>query len=396
MTRRYLALVPALLMAVAPWLAGQQPGIKVGSSSELDGVFCTTAANCWAVGYYVHNGAQSALTLHWDGTKWSQVPAPSPGTDGDLLGVRCTSAGSCWAVGDYDTHHHAELSVALHWNGKKWLRVTTPDPAGTLKGDVSGLDDVACVSPTDCWADGAYGQGDVGSSETLLNFIVHWNGKNWSQVSAPNPAGTTAGHVNVVTSLRCTSPGDCWAVGGDGAVGTGIQLVNEVLHWNGKKWSKVAVFSSTSSPQYEDILESLSCTAADNCWAAGITTAHKSLVNQTMHWNGTKWREVSTPSPKKVISELSAISCGSASDCWAVGQISVNGSFNEVLHWTNHKWSMVTVPQPGGTANEDANDLISIRCTSNSNCWAVGDYQHKNAQEQAVLLHLTGGKLVVG
>ena len=424
MTRRYVAIVPAVAMILAllagtgsaaavrtsrphlptalsrfwpagPGSSGERPRIKVGGSSELDGVFCTTAANCWAVGYYRHSGDQLALTLHWNGTKWSQVPAPSPGADAELFGVRCTSAGNCWAVGD-DDKQGAELSLALHWNGKKWFKVATPDPAGTLANDTNGLNDVACVSADDCWADGGYGLGDSGSSEMLLNFVLHWNGKAWSQVKTPNPAGSSPGDVNVVVSLRCTSPGDCWAVGANGTVDAGTKVLNEVLHWNGRKWSNVAVFSAAKGMEYLNELASLSCTAADNCWAVGLTFAHNGLVNETMHWNGTKWREVATPSPKHAFSSLAAISCESASDCWAVGSISASGSFNEVLHWSNHKWSMVTAPQPGGTANEDVNELLSIRCTSTSNCWAVGQDHKKNAQEQAELLHLTGGKWVVG
>jgi hypothetical protein len=379
-----------------PGFFGARPRLKVGSSSELDGVFCTTSANCWAVGYYVHNGHQLALTLHWNGTKWSQVQAPSPGTDAELFGVRCTSAGNCWAVGDDDNKQAAELSLVLHWNGSRWSQVAAPNPAGTLKDDTNGLDDVACASPGDCWADGGYGEGDGSPSETLLNFILHWNGRAWSQVKAPDPGGTGDGHVSVITSLRCTSPGNCWAVGGDGTIGTGLQLANEVLHWNGKKWSNVPVFSSTKALDYENVLDSLSCTNADSCWAAGVTFAHTTLVNETMHWNGTKWREVATPSPKHAFGQLNAISCGSASDCWAVGEISASGSFNEVLHWTNHKWSMVTVPQPGGTADDDTNELLGLRCTSTTNCWAVGQDHKENAKEQAELLHLTGGKWVVG
>src|ERR1700722_12445217 len=45
----------------------ERPVIKVGDSSELDGVFCLTAANCWAVGYFVHGGALLDLVLHWTG-----------------------------------------------------------------------------------------------------------------------------------------------------------------------------------------------------------------------------------------------------------------------------------------------------------------------------------------
>ena len=56
------------------------------------------------------------------------------GRSGELNGVFCTSADNCWAVGDYTTKT-ARLNQVLHWTGKKWFKVAVPEPAGTAKGD---------------------------------------------------------------------------------------------------------------------------------------------------------------------------------------------------------------------------------------------------------------------
>jgi len=152
--------VRSAALTASPWRVPglpARPAIEVGGSSELDGVFCLTGASCWAVGFYGHDSAELALTVHWNGKKWSRVPAPSPGGTGhdaetQLSGVRCTSSANCWAVGT-DNKHGAVLSLALHWNGKKWFRVATPEPGGTLKNDLNELYDVACVTADDCWAD---------------------------------------------------------------------------------------------------------------------------------------------------------------------------------------------------------------------------------------------------
>jgi hypothetical protein len=42
--------------------------------------------------------------LHWNGKRWSQVHTPNPGGSGKglvqaLEGVRCSAAKNCWAVG---------------------------------------------------------------------------------------------------------------------------------------------------------------------------------------------------------------------------------------------------------------------------------------------------------
>jgi hypothetical protein len=267
-----------------------------------------------------------------------------------------------------------------------------------LKGDLNELVDVACVTADDCWAEGGYGHdGSSTDSEALLNFIMHWNGKAWSQVATPNPGGSGLTHVNLILSLRCASPANCWAVGGYGRFGSVIRLVNEVLHWNGKKWSKISVFSPAKGMEFWSYLESLSCTSARNCWASGLTTTHKALVNETMHWNGAKWRKVATPSPMgSGFTQLDSISCGSPSDCWAVGSIDPGATLNQALHWNGHKWFTASLPQPGGTASGDTSELLGLRCTSASNCWAVGEDNKSGAMDQAQILRLSGGKWVQG
>src|SRR5215472_15076095 len=149
----------------------------VVESSELDGVFCTTAANCWAVGEQTINHATLNLVLHWTGRHWARVSVPNPGgiRNGDsseLFGIRCTSASNCWAVGHAQKLFHADLDEALHWNGKKWSAVPTPTPAGILSGDNNRLDDVTCTSAARCLAVGTYGtttSSSTGNSVVALN-----------------------------------------------------------------------------------------------------------------------------------------------------------------------------------------------------------------------------------
>jgi hypothetical protein len=51
----------------------QLPGGCSIASNELAGVAATSASNAWAVGDYTQStGPQAALTLHWNGTRWSR------------------------------------------------------------------------------------------------------------------------------------------------------------------------------------------------------------------------------------------------------------------------------------------------------------------------------------
>src|ERR1043165_1667185 len=82
------------------------PPIAPVAANELKGVYCVSAANCWAVGYYEVGGSEQALTMHWNGVAWTIVDSPHATTRMNLLnGVSCSSSSDCWAVGYYEEDH---------------------------------------------------------------------------------------------------------------------------------------------------------------------------------------------------------------------------------------------------------------------------------------------------
>jgi hypothetical protein len=302
------------------------------SVSVLDGVFCTSRTRCWAVGSQIGAGGTGIANqvMRWNGTTWRQVSVPDPGGSGadstsELVAVRCLAAANCWAVGSR-SGGGAMLNEALHWNGSKWTAVHTPDPGGTGSGKVSELDDSTCVTPADCWAVGDFGSGTQGPAEQRTNEVLHWNGKKWTRVSVVNPGGTRTGHVNTLYSVRCLSASDCTAVGDYGTTSATGVLRNQALQWNGKKWSLV----STPNPggtKADGVNEAfaLAC-AADSCWGAGTYGSSKSPgtnLNEILHWNGEKWATVTAPDPDGTGTgagnQLEAATCVSSADCWAVG-----------------------------------------------------------------------------
>lgn len=378
-----------------------------GTSSQLEGVFCFTSSDCWAVGdYQAASGAGLNQALHWNGSKWSQVTTPSPGgttsgSSSELFDVRCKAANDCWAVGTY-VKKGANLDEALHWNGGTWSVVPTPTPGGTLSGDLNELFDVVCPTTTSCWAAGEYGNGDV-----TLNQVLRWNGSKWSVASAPNPGGTASADVSSLDSVRCTATSNCWAVGQAGNVSSSLLLLNEALHWNGSKWSQVTTPNpgGTATGDFSS-LSAVSCTSATNCWADGSYGFEGSTsLNQALHWDGSAWALVSTPDPdgagEGASNALIGLSCTSASNCWAVGDYgSISGGvgvvLNEALHWNGTTWSQKATPNPAGTANTDVNNLIWVHCNSADNCWAVGDTQQPTEPILNQALRWNGSKWSTG
>jgi hypothetical protein len=197
--------------------------------------------------------------------------------------------------------------------------------------------------------------------------------------TAATPAAI--GGAGELRGVYCTSTSDCWAVGNVAVKGS---QVNQVLHWNDKTWSKVAV-PSPGGTHVNDFSELLAvrCTSPDNCWAVG-EYLHGPLLNQILHWTGKKWfvaKGIPEPGGKADddFSVLTDVACISATDCWAGGHYGHSGktgevTLNQALHWNGKKWFKVQTPNPKGTSPNDENAINGIRCATAKDCWAVGTY----------------------
>jgi hypothetical protein len=161
-------------------------------------------------------------------------PGPADGDFSELVGVGCAAARDCWAVGDSIRPRAPRLNQALHWNGRRWSQVTVPEPGGTTSGTDQELTAITCTSAANCLAAGNYVPAG-GDTVADLNLAMHWDGKAWSLLVTPDPGGFGADSINALAGVRCTSPASCLAVGLAGQVGTAV--LGEVLRWDGASWS---------------------------------------------------------------------------------------------------------------------------------------------------------------
>jgi hypothetical protein len=374
----------------------------------LDSVYCTTKANCWAVGQRHAGKAYLNEIIHWNGTSWRQAVVPNPGgttatSDNGLDSVRCVSSADCWAVGDY-SKGGAYFAEALRWNGKHWRTTTVPDPAGTGTGHSTQLSDSTCTAANRCWAVGDVSVYSVVNGEKEQNLVLHWNGSRWSQSRVPNPGGTKLTDLNSLQAVRCISAADCNAVGSYGSSSNAGDVdLNETLHWNGKSWSWVhAPNPGGTGPGVQNELGALACGGPADCWGGGfyttITPAY-ALRNEMLHWNGATWTEVKVPNPgakgARAVNYVFGATCDGPADCWAVGEYeSRNGAtLNQALHWNGKRWYLVGTPNPAGTTSRAENYIYAVRCTSSANCWAVGASVPPAVREfENEILHWNGKK----
>ena len=132
------------------------------------------------------------------------------------------------------------------------------------------------------------------------------------------------------------------------------------------------------------LLTRVSTTSASNAWAVGEVTARTAEQTLILHWNGRKWARVASPNPGGLARDntLNAVAATSTSSAWAVGSYQ-NGTSqsNIILYWNGRKWAHVNSPRPG-----TQNGLSGVAASSAGNVWAVG-YFKISGPEQALALH---------
>jgi hypothetical protein len=387
--------------ATGQWNIVTSPNGPDSQVSYLEDVACTSASNCWAVGWYYDASNQvKTLIEHFDGTNWTIVSAPAPSnaigpaTQDLLTSVTCVNENSCWAVG-YFTEGVNVHTFTDHYTGTGWVFVSTTDPANSRDSE---LRSVSCVSDNDCWAVGMYQAPGVFSltpSSVAQTLFHHWDGTSWTMVSSPNetipmsqsnPTGQT---TNYPLSVSCTGPNDCWAAGWFyNAQGIGQTLIQ---HYNGSAWSIV------SSPNIGfSFLQEITCASAGDCWGVGLYFASGPSQTLIEHYDGTAWSIVPSPNnPNGQNNRLYGATCASSSDCWATGvQYSddsnyMTGEGNSLTlteHWDGTSWSIVNSTNTGP---DDSDELVAVSCVNAIDCWAVGGAADTSGVARTLIEHYT-------
>jgi hypothetical protein len=201
-----------------------------------------------------------------------------------------------------------------------------------------------------------------------------WNGSSWSVV--PVQGATLGDALDTVSAL---SPTDAWAAGW--AIGaTTPGLPTYIVHWNGSTWSQVA---SPSPSGGTNIVSGIDTVSANDAWAvgyySGVSSQESALI---LHWNGSQWSQVPSPNPAWR-NMLYSVTATSSDNAWAVG---TTGDLPLILHWNGSTWQQAAAPQPG---QGDYDLLTGVTATSAQNAWAVGNEVTPTA-EPTLILHWNG------
>ncbi|MFJ6571073.1 hypothetical protein ACIQNU_27035 [Streptomyces sp. NPDC091292] len=243
---------------------------------------------------------------HGSGWRISRAGELSP--EAGLTAVTTAGEDAAWAVGQQGFAGSATGTV-LKWNGRSW----TEDSAPGLP-EVKYWHAVSAVSARDVWA---YGWDET--EETMARY----DGRQWRRVALPElPGGAQHGF-----SELAAVPGRTWFAGG--------RWIS--THARGT-WTTTDLGVGT-------VVTDVYARSARDAWAVGGFA----LVGQpsrpvALHWDGARWTDVPLPFPGIRLADVYA---ESARSVWVSGYTSPVGEDGlrpKVLHWDGATWRDVTGP----------------------------------------------------
>ena len=357
------AVAPAVPASAASCSNPGQP-VNVGTHDNyLQGLALVAPCNVWAVGFFNNGTANQTLVERWKDGSWTHVASPNPGGSKRPDELYGVATSGSNAWAVGDTSTGAALET-LVLRSNGTAWTRVPSPNPGGHARRNVLYAVTALSGSNAWAVGYFFDGTA-----FQTLVLHWDGGSWKRVPSPNPGGHAEN--DVLFGIAAISSSNAWAVGYT-ADGTLHQTL--VLHWDGSAWKRVPS-PSPGGPHHHDYLEGVSATSASNAWAvgdfSGAETPNQTLVER---WNGTAWKIVPSPDPggSDQLNTLNGVSATSATDVWAAGYY--EGSTSDqtlLLRWNGSSWKQMPSPNPAGSVHLALVEVVGIAATS---AWAVGSW----------------------
>lgn len=337
------------------WKVVRAPAPVGASSASLNGVSCTSATACVAVGSANQSGSNRLMVDVLSGTTWSlqHVSLPTGATSSTLTSVSCTSATACMAVGSYNGHAGASKVLAYKVSGTTWTLSATKNPVA----DSAMFSGVSCASATSCAAVGSLQTGGI--SKVVAEVL---SAGTWTISSIQKPVGTGG---NGLAGVSCSSPSSCVAAG-QVIGGPGLPLAESL---SGTSWVITPTPKAIGAQPSQ--LEGVSCPSTSLCVAVGSVNELPGSALAEI-WDGTGWTIESIPVPSGATGlVLWGVSCPTTTMCMAVGTYETGSGVRALADvWNGSTWTTSTTALPGGATDDF---LYAVSCPTTTTCVAVGD-----------------------
>ena len=408
-----LATTSAAATSAAPTSAAPRPAVSAaapvwGSARELPGiaglapddgaaawtVSCSSPGNCALGGSYgdqANTAVTSAFVADQRNGSWRnavEVPgiaALSVGQNAEVNSVSCTASGDCTAGGAYwpggsdvtGVNPALDAFVVTERNGSWGRALEVPGTAALNVGGSATVSSVSCTSPGNCTAFGQYAPGGVDNQGVvdLETFVVTEADGVWdSAEELPGLFALNAGLPAAVSSISCTKGENC-AVGGDYTTASGQQQAF-VANETAGTWRPAEEVPGTGALNVHGVagVAAVSCASAGNCGASGTYASSTGGVFVASEVNGT-WRTAEAV-PDGV--DANSISCPSAGNCVAGGSYAPGtGQSIEAFAITERDGAWGSLQPIPGLAHLNVGQnagIVSLSCYGPGDCGAGGYY----------------------
>ncbi len=385
------------------WQPAQEvPGsgaLNKGGSAVIASVSCTSAGNCTAGGAYTSASHQGlSMVAREKGGTWGkaeEVPGSAAlGGYSYIQSVSCATASNCGADGAFIAKGKTQVWVAAEAGGTWGTAEALPGIVALNKDGIAGAEALSCASAGNCGAGGFY-QDKAGNQQA---FVADEKDGTWgSAEEVPGTATLNKGGNAEITSVSCTSAGNCVA-GGNYTGGSGTEAFT-VTEKNGT-WgiAKQVPGSAALNLGGFAYVASLSCASAGDCSAGGQYTDHSGHAQAFIvgEKNGTWGNAKQVPGTaglnKGGSAQITSLSCASPGNCGA-GGVYTDGSGRGqvfVVDESNGTWgSAEQVPGTAGLNKGGSAQIAAVSCASVSHCGAGGFYVDNSGRLQAFVVSET-------
>ncbi len=230
-------------------------------SDEFQAVLALSRKDVWVIAGVNVRYPAVIFAQHWDGSRWRVFRVPERDVSVLTHQISAVSSSDIWAAGVKSCGPGCDREFTVHWNGRRWSDV----PAGVRQcgggGGERGFSAIAALTQTDVWA--------VGTSEIFKDapecapFVKRWDGRRWRM--APRRGLPGKAEFDDMDSRGA----DIWAFGSNYS-----QTRPVVAHWAGQTWSLLPAPRLRADAD-RHLLVTGAVVAPNDIWAAsGVNVAH--------------------------------------------------------------------------------------------------------------------------
>jgi Bacterial Ig-like domain (group 3) len=303
--------------------------------------------------------------------------------------VSCPSAGNCTVGGSYLDQSGTSQAFVADEKAGTWRPAEAVPGTVALNFLTAEVTSVSCSSAGNCWVGGDYNNG---VSQAFAADEVHGV---WHQAFSPPGTYTNfSGGGSGITSISCTA-GYCGA-GGFYEGNNGVQQAFVAVEAHGT-WQTALQVPGVVELSGNASVNSISCAFPGDCTAVGSYTPQAGagtfiVSEKNGTWGAAQQVPGIAPLSPEGNANLASVSCASAGNCSAGGSYSDASGKTQAFVVTEKNGTWQPAQEVAGALNKGGNAAINtIACRPAGNCGAGGQYTDVSGKGQAFVVTQKNG-----